>query len=121
MASASVKPDWTVHAINCTQELLKLVVVSRRRQCRIPRCTKLAGFVPRSTRVDDEEAICTVVIAARYFACVDIADCYSTVHIHTYDNAYHSQAQGLNLRRGRSLGGERTVDMNDEQTDVVFR
>jgi len=49
---------------------------------------------------------------------------YSTVHIHTYKHLIthaHSQAQGLNLRRGRSLGGERTVDMNDEQTDVVFR
>ena len=49
---------------------------------------------------------------------------YSTVHIHTHEHLIthaHSQAQGLNLRRGRSLGGKRTVDMNDEQTDVVFR
>jgi len=39
---------------------------------------------------------------------------------HTYKHLIthaHSQAQGLNLRRGRSLGGKRTVDMNDEQTD----
>ena len=30
----------------------------------------------------------------------------------TLDNA-----QGLNLRRGRSLGGKRTADINDELTD----
>ena len=30
----------------------------------------------------------------------------------TLDNA-----QGMNLRRGRSLGGKRTADINDEQTD----
>ena len=29
----------------------------------------------------------------------------------------YSKAQGLNPRRGRSLGGKRTVDVNDEQTD----
>ena len=43
-------------------------------------------------------------------------------HIHTYirtlDNAHNSQVQqSLNLRRRRALGGKRTVDINDEQTD----
>jgi len=38
-------------------------------------------------------------------------------YIQTPDNAHSSQVQGLNLRRGRSLGGRRTVDINDEQTD----
>ena len=38
-------------------------------------------------------------------------------YILTLDNAHNSQAQGLNLRRGRSLGGKRTVDINDKQTD----
>jgi len=38
-------------------------------------------------------------------------------YIHTLDNAHNSQAQGLNLRRGRSLGSKRTVDINDERTD----
>ena len=38
-------------------------------------------------------------------------------YIQTPDNARSSQVQGLNLRRGRSLGGSRTVDINDEQTD----
>ena len=38
-------------------------------------------------------------------------------YIQTLDNAHNSEAQGLNLRRGRSLGGSRTVDINDEQTD----
>jgi len=43
-------------------------------------------------------------------------------YIHTYiwtvDNAPHSsQAQGLNLRRGRSLCDKRRVDINDEKTD----
>ena len=37
--------------------------------------------------------------------------------IPTLDNAHNSQAQGLNLMRRRSLGGKRTVDINDEQTD----
>ena len=32
-----------------------------------------------------------------------------------------SQAQGLNLRFGWSLGGKRTVDIDDEQTDGVSR
>jgi len=30
---------------------------------------------------------------------------------------HKSQVQGLNLRRGQSLGGKRTVDINDEQRD----
>ena len=38
-------------------------------------------------------------------------------YIHTLDNAHNSQAQGLNLRRGRSLGSKRTVGINDERTD----
>ena len=38
-------------------------------------------------------------------------------YIQTLDNAHSSQARGLNLRRGRSLGGKRTVDINDEQRD----
>jgi len=29
----------------------------------------------------------------------------------------NNNAQGLNLMRGRSLGGSRTADINDEQTD----
>ena len=51
----------------------------------------------------------------------------SPLQIHTYiglhtdrqtlDNAHSSQAQGLNLRRGRSLGGKVTVDISDVQTD----
>jgi len=41
---------------------------------------------------------------------------HSYVHT-TFDNAHNRQAQGLNLRRGRSLGGRRTVDINDEHTD----
>ena len=32
----------------------------------------------------------------------------------TLDNVHNSQAQGLNLWRGRLLGGKRTVDINDE-------
>jgi len=39
----------------------------------------------------------------------------------TLDNAHNSQAQGLNPRRVRSLGGKRTVDINNEQTDVFFK
>ena len=35
----------------------------------------------------------------------------------TLDNVHSSQAQGLNLRRGRSLGGKVTVDISDVQTD----
>ena len=44
---------------------------------------------------------------------------YDTIHtyIQTLDSAHNSQAQGLNLRRGRSLGGKRTVDINYEQTN----
>jgi len=42
---------------------------------------------------------------------------YIHTHIQPLDNAHNSQAQGLNLRRGRSLGGKRTVHINDEQTD----
>ena len=46
-------------------------------------------------------------------------------HTHTYmqtlDNAHNSQAQGLNPRRVRSLGGKRTVDINNEQTDVFLK
>ena len=39
-------------------------------------------------------------------------------YIQTLDNAHNSEAkQSLNLRRGRSPGGSRTVDINDEQTD----
>jgi len=38
-------------------------------------------------------------------------------YIHTFNNANNSQTQGLKLRRGRSLGGKRTVDINDEQTN----
>ena len=34
----------------------------------------------------------------------------------TLDDTHNSQAQGLNLRRGWSLGGKRRVDINDEQT-----
>jgi len=34
----------------------------------------------------------------------------------TLDNAHNSDAQDLNLNRGRSLCGKRTVDINDEQT-----
>jgi len=49
----------------------------------------------------------------------------SPLQIHTYiqtlDNAHCSQAQGLNLRRGRSLGGKTTVDVNDEQTRWVIK
>ena len=37
-------------------------------------------------------------------------------YIQTLDNAHNSQAQGLKLRRGRSLGDRRRVDINDEQT-----
>ena len=47
-----------------------------------------------------------------------------THYIHTYiqtlDNTHNSQAQGLNLRRGRSLGGKRTVDINDKRTDGLL-
>jgi len=32
------------------------------------------------------------------------------------DSTHSSQAQGLNLRRGWSLGGKRRVDITDEQT-----
>ena len=44
---------------------------------------------------------------------------HDTIHtyIQTLDSAHNSQAQGLNLRRRRSLGGKRTVDINDEQTN----
>jgi len=41
----------------------------------------------------------------------------NVTYIQTLDNAHNSQAQGFNLRRRRSLGGKRTVDINDEQTD----
>ena len=36
-------------------------------------------------------------------------------YIHTLDNAHNSQAQGLNLRRRRSLCGKRIEDINDSQ------
>ena len=40
----------------------------------------------------------------------------------TVDNdAHSSQARGFNLRRGRSQGGKRTVDIDDEQTRVLRR
>ena len=45
--------------------------------------------------------------------CVDL---YIHAYIQTLDNAHSSQAEGSNLRLGRSLGGKRTVDINDEQT-----
>jgi len=38
------------------------------------------------------------------------------IYVQTLDNAHNSQVQGSNLRRGRSLDGKRTVDINDEQT-----
>ena len=41
-------------------------------------------------------------------------------YIRTLDNAHNSQAQGFNLRRGRSLGGKKTVDINYEQTDGIL-
>jgi len=41
----------------------------------------------------------------------------NVTYIQTLDNAHNSQAQGFNLRRRRLLGGKRTVDINDEQTD----
>ena len=44
---------------------------------------------------------------------------YMRTYIRTLDNAHNSQAQRLNLRRWQSLGGKRTVDINDEQTDGV--
>ena len=42
---------------------------------------------------------------------------HTYIHTKTLDNAHNSQAQGSNLRRRRSLGGKRTVDINDVQTD----
>jgi len=43
------------------------------------------------------------------------------IHIYTYIqviyNAHNVKTKWLNLRRGRSLGGKRTVTVNDEQTD----
>ena len=48
--------------------------------------------------------------------CGDLFTYMHTYTVHT--NAHNSQAQGLNLRRRRSLGGKRTVDINDEQTYV---
>ena len=42
---------------------------------------------------------------------------HTYTYIHTLDNVHSSQAQGLNLRRGRSLGGKVTVDISDVQTD----
>jgi len=42
----------------------------------------------------------------------------STALTHHYTpGARNSQAQCLNLRRGQSLVGKTTVDINDEQTD----
>jgi len=38
-------------------------------------------------------------------------------YIQTLDNARNSRAYCFNLRRARSLGGSRTVDINDEQPD----
>jgi len=45
---------------------------------------------------------------------------YRHTYIQTLDDAHNSQAQGLNLTRGRSLGGKRTVDIDDEQTDGLL-
>ena len=45
------------------------------------------------------------------------ADMPIHIHTHTFDIVKNSRAQGLNLRRGRSPGGNRTVDINDEQRD----
>jgi len=44
---------------------------------------------------------------------------YIHTYIRTLDNAHNSQAQRLNLRRWQWLGGKRTLDINDEQTDGV--
>jgi len=41
----------------------------------------------------------------------------NTVYIQTLGKAHNSQVQGLNLRCEQSLGGKRTVDINDEQRD----
>jgi len=38
-------------------------------------------------------------------------------YIHTDKHLMNSQAEGSNLRCGWSLGGKRTVDINDKQTD----
>ena len=48
---------------------------------------------------------------------MSVSDTYIHTYIQTLDNAHNSQAQGLNLRHTWSLGGRRTVDINDEQTD----
>jgi len=47
----------------------------------------------------------------------NVKEAYAYMYLRTLDNAHNSQAQGLNLRRGRSLGDKRTVDIDDEQTD----
>ena len=63
------------------------------------------------------------VILPRILCCLEIcidwlaADWLQHTYMQTLDNAHNSQAQGLNVRRGRSIGGKRTVDINDEQTD----
>ena len=41
----------------------------------------------------------------------------NNVYIQTLGKAHNSQVQGLNLRCQQSLGGKRTVDINDEQRD----
>ena len=43
-----------------------------------------------------------------------------TYVIQTLGNALGSQAQGLNLRRGGSLGSKRRVDINVEQTGAFL-
>ena len=45
---------------------------------------------------------------------------YIHTHIQTLDNKHNSQAQGLNWRHRWLLGGKRTVDISDEQTDRFF-
>ena len=40
---------------------------------------------------------------------------FTYIRTRILDNAHNSQAQSLNLRRGRLLGGKRTADINNEQ------
>ena len=60
------------------------------------------------------DRITVMSLLPRFFA-------HTIVYIHNaLDNVHKNQAQGSNLRSGRSLGGKRTVDINDEQTDGLI-
>jgi len=85
-------------------------VPARRSHLRPPREISAADIRWRRQRLNS-----TFVRGSWTHTCY-IHRAYIHTYIQTLDNAHNSQAQGLNLRRGRSLAGKRTVDINDEQT-----